>query len=70
MAKRKLGPPGVPGLGAVTRGRAAGPDRRRKFELPGIQDLSKEQETARALPREGQHLIVGEGRVRGSPCSR
>ena len=59
MARRKLGPPGVPGLGAVTRGRAAGPDRRRKFELPGIQDLSKEQETARALPREGQHLIVG-----------
>ena len=32
---------------------------RRKFELPGIQDLSKEQETARALPSEGQHLIVG-----------
>ena len=32
---------------------------RRKFELPGIQDLGKEQEAARALPREGQHLIVG-----------
>ena len=32
---------------------------RRKFELPGIQDLTKEQEAARALPREGQHLIVG-----------
>ena len=32
---------------------------RRKFELPGIQDLSKEQEAVRALPREGQHLIVG-----------
>ena len=32
---------------------------RRKFELPGIQDLSKEQEAARALPMEGQHLIVG-----------
>ena len=31
----------------------------RKFELPGIQDLSKEQEAARALPAEGQHLIVG-----------
>lgn len=31
----------------------------RKFELPGIQDLSKEQEKARALPKEGQHLIVG-----------
>ena len=31
----------------------------RKFALPGIQDLSKEQETARALPIEGQHLIVG-----------
>ena len=31
----------------------------RRFELPGIQDLSKEQETARALPKEGQHLIVG-----------
>ena len=32
---------------------------KRKFELPGIQDLSKEQERVRALPREGQHLIVG-----------
>ena len=32
---------------------------KRKFELPGIQDLSKEQETARALPGKGQHLIVG-----------
>ena len=32
---------------------------RRKFALPGIQDLTKEQEAARALPREGQHLIVG-----------
>ena len=31
----------------------------RKFELPGIQDLSKEQEAARALPGEGQHLIIG-----------
>ena len=32
---------------------------KRKFELPGIQDLSKEQEAVRALPKEGQHLIVG-----------
>ena len=32
---------------------------RRRFELPGIQDLSKEQEAARALPEEGQYLIVG-----------
>ena len=32
---------------------------RRRFELPGIQDLSKEQEAARALPKEGQHLIIG-----------
>ena len=31
----------------------------RKFALPGIQDLGKEQEAVRALPREGQHLIVG-----------
>ena len=31
----------------------------RKFELPGIQNLSKEQEAARALPKGGQHLIVG-----------
>ena len=31
----------------------------RRFKLPGIQDLSKEQEAARALPKEGQHLIVG-----------
>ena len=32
---------------------------KRKFELPGIQDLSKEQEAVRALPKEGQHLIIG-----------
>ena len=32
---------------------------RRKFELPRIQDLGKEQEAARALPKEGQHLIIG-----------
>ena len=32
---------------------------KRKFELPGIRDLSKEQEAARALPKEGQHLVVG-----------
>lgn len=32
---------------------------KRKFSLPGIQDLSKEQEDARALPKEGQHLIIG-----------
>jgi len=32
---------------------------KRKFELPGIQDLSKEQERVRALPKEGRHLIVG-----------
>lgn len=32
---------------------------KRRFELPGIQDLSKEQEAARALPAHGRHLIVG-----------
>ena len=32
---------------------------KRKFNLPGIQDLSKEQEDARALPKDGQHLIIG-----------
>lgn len=32
---------------------------KRKFNLPGIQDLSKEQEDARALPKQGQHLIIG-----------
>ena len=31
----------------------------RAFKLPNIQDLSKEQEAVRALPLEGQHLIVG-----------
>ncbi len=31
----------------------------RKFKLPGINDLSKEQETARSLPSKGQYLIVG-----------
>ena len=32
---------------------------KRRFELPGIQDLTKEQERARLLPLDGQHLIVG-----------
>ena len=32
---------------------------KRKFELPGINDLSKEQEAARALPKEGQYLVIG-----------
>lgn len=32
---------------------------KRTFKLPGIQDLSKEQERARALPLTGQHLIIG-----------
>ena len=32
---------------------------RRRFELPGIHDLSKEQEDARALPKQGQHLVIG-----------
>ncbi len=32
---------------------------RRTFRLPGIQDLTKEQERALSLPIQGQHLIVG-----------
>ena len=32
---------------------------KRKFELPGIQDLGKDQEAARARPKEGQHLVIG-----------
>jgi DNA helicase II / ATP-dependent DNA helicase PcrA len=31
----------------------------RRFRLPDIQDLSKDQERARLLPREGSYLIVG-----------
>ena len=31
----------------------------RTFKLPGVQDLSKEQEQARALPLTGRHLIIG-----------
>jgi hypothetical protein len=34
-------------------------DRRRRFTLPGIQDLNKDQDEALALPMEGQYLIVG-----------
>lgn len=34
-------------------------DRTRRFTLPNVQDLSKEQVTAIALPLKGQHLIVG-----------
>ncbi|VAW40740.1 hypothetical protein MNBD_DELTA03-829 [hydrothermal vent metagenome] len=31
----------------------------RKFKLPGINNLSKEQEAARSLPKKGQYLITG-----------
>ncbi len=34
-------------------------DRTRRFELPGIQDLNKDQDEALALPLKGQHLIIG-----------
>ncbi len=34
-------------------------DRARRFSLPGIHDLNKDQDEALALPLEGQHLIVG-----------
>ncbi len=34
-------------------------DRRRRFELPNIQDLSKDQDAALALPVQGQHFVVG-----------
>lgn len=34
-------------------------DRTRRFSLPGIQDLSKDQEEALALPCEGQSLVIG-----------
>ncbi|PIE43293.1 MAG: hypothetical protein CSA50_05260 [Gammaproteobacteria bacterium] len=34
-------------------------DRTRKFSLPGIHELNKDQDEALALPMEGQHLIIG-----------
>lgn len=34
-------------------------DRTRRFVLPGIQDLNKDQDEALALPLDGQHLVVG-----------
>ena len=34
-------------------------DRTRRFSLPGIHELNKDQDEALALPLEGQHLIVG-----------
>ena len=34
-------------------------DRARRFALPNVQDLSKDQDAALALPLEGQHLVVG-----------
>ncbi|MDE0096795.1 MAG: ATP-binding domain-containing protein [Gammaproteobacteria bacterium] len=34
-------------------------DRTRRFALPGIQDLNKDQDEALAPPLEGQHLVVG-----------
>ncbi len=41
------------------RGRERGSVHTRRFELPGIHELTKEQELVRALPKEGRHLIVG-----------
>lgn len=32
---------------------------KRIYELPGIQDLSKEQELARILPEKGRYLVIG-----------
>jgi superfamily I DNA/RNA helicase len=34
-------------------------DRTRRFSLPGINDLNKDQDEALSLPVKGQHLIVG-----------
>lgn len=34
-------------------------DRNRKFSLPGIHELNKDQDEALAMPMEGQHFIVG-----------
>jgi len=34
-------------------------DRTRRFTLPNIQELSKDQDAALALPIDGQHLVVG-----------
>ena len=34
-------------------------DRTRRFSLPGIHELNKDQDEALALPLKGQHLIVG-----------
>lgn len=34
-------------------------DRTRRFTLPGIHELNKDQDEALALPVEGQHLIIG-----------
>ena len=34
-------------------------DRTRRFTLPNVQDLSKDQDAALALPIDGQHLVVG-----------
>ena len=34
-------------------------DRSRVFRLPGVQDLTKRQEEAMALPMDGQHLVIG-----------
>ena len=34
-------------------------DRTRRFNLPGIQDLNKDQDEALARPLTGQHLIIG-----------
>ena len=31
----------------------------RRYELPGIEDLTKEQEAILALPRDGRHLVIG-----------
>lgn len=59
MIAEQGGPGGIAGRSAGARCPSDFDVAKRRFELPGIQDLSKEQEAVRALPREGQHLIVG-----------
>lgn len=34
-------------------------NKERRFELPGYQDLSKDQDDALALPKTGRHLVIG-----------
>lgn len=58
-APPKAKPPSSPPASPVAVRQAAKVDRTRRFKLPGVQDLTHEQDLANDLPMTGRHLLIG-----------